>query len=79
MHACDDNKSSPSFLRDASERWVRQVRDRLQGARVGGQWCSGAPSGGLGASAGCRPRVIVDVGDCRSPGGGRDCRWGQES
>ena len=43
--------------------------ERLQGARVGGLWCGGSPSGGLGASAGCRPGSPVDVGDCRSPGG----------
>ena len=43
--------------------------ERLQGARVGGLWCGGSPSGGLGASAGCRPRSSVGVGDCRSPGG----------
>eukprot|EP00966_Prymnesium_polylepis_P017415 401663-Prymnesium_polylepis.1 len=52
------------FYGNASERWVRHVWERLQGARVGGQWCGGAPSGGLGALAGCRPRIIVDVGDC---------------
>ena len=43
--------------------------ERLQGARVGGLWCGCSPSGGLGASAGCRPRSSVGVGDYRSPGG----------